>query len=116
MKLLADENMGTASVAWLREMGHDVLWDAESLHSAPDTDVLEHANSSSRILLTRDTDFGYLVFHEHRVSHGIVLLRLKAKNQWERLALLQSAWPEIEANALGHFLVVSNDRVRVRPL
>ncbi len=70
----------------------------------------------SRILLTRDRDFGQLVYGEQRASHGIILIRLRAKNQWERLPVFQSFWPEIERNAAGRFLVVSNDRLRVRPL
>jgi len=116
MRLLADENMEAASVAWLREMGHDVLWAAEDAPSMPDSDLLERANAAARIVLTRDRDFGQLVFGERRVSYGIILLRLRARNQWERLPLLQSFWPEIERNAAGHFLVVNNDRVRIRAL
>ena len=93
MRLLADENMEVASVAWLREMGHDVLWAAEDFPATPDADVLQRANAESRILITRDRDFGQLAFGERRVAHGIILLRLRARNQWRRLTLLQSFWP-----------------------
>jgi len=116
MKLLADENMEAASVTWLREMGHDVLWAAEDLPSTPDADLLQRANAESRILITRDRDFGQLAFGEQRAAHGIILLRLRARNQWARLPLLQSFWPEIEGNAAGSFVVVNNDRIRIRAL
>ena len=68
MRLLADENVESASVGWLREMGQDVLWAAEDLPSTPDPDVLSYANTTSRILLTRDRDFGQLVFAEQRAA------------------------------------------------
>lgn len=116
MKLLADENVEAATVDWLRQIGHDVCWAVEELASTPDADVLDVANASSRVLLTRDTDFGHLVFVEQRISEGIVLVRIAARNQWHRLPVFQKWWPEIEMKARGHFLVVTNDRIRVRQL
>ena len=116
MKLLADENIESAMVHWLREQEHNVCWAAESLISTPDNKILEIANASSRILLTRDLDFGELIFRVQRISAGIILLRLRAREQHERLSLLKTWWPHIEANAIGHFLTLTNKRLRIRPL
>jgi predicted nuclease of predicted toxin-antitoxin system len=116
MKLLADENIEGATVRWLREMGHDVCWAAEDLAGLPDSELHAIADASERILLTRDRDFGYLVFRERLNTRGVVLLRLRAKNQWKRLALLQKHWAEIDASASSHFVIVMNDRVRRREL
>lgn len=116
MNFLADENIETATIQWLRAAGHDVLWAVETLSSEPDTVVLMQANASSRILLTRDPDFGQLVFERGLASKGVILLRLRARNQWERLSLLQLWWREIEAQAPGHFLVVANRGIRRRRL
>jgi predicted nuclease of predicted toxin-antitoxin system len=114
MNLLADENVDAAIVDWLRRQGHEVVWAAEDYSSTEDKHLLDLANASSQILLTRDLDFGELVFRERRTTFGIIQLRLKAKNQWERLSLLQVWWPKIESNAPGRYLTVSNDRLRVR--
>jgi len=116
MRLLADENIEGATVRWLREAGHDVCWAAEDLASVPDAELHTIADASQRILLTRDRDFGYLVYRECRNARGVVLLRLRARNQWERLKLLQKYWAEIEASTPGHFVIVMNDRVRRRAL
>ena len=116
MKLLADENIEIACVNWLRELGHDVSWAVEIYSGFPDTHLVEIARRESRVVLTRERGFGELVYAEQRVATGVVLVRLKAKNQWERLALLQSLWRDIEAGASGNFIVVTNDRLRVRPL
>ena len=105
-----------AMIDWLRQTGHDVVWAAESYPSDPDPAVLENARQSSRILLTRDLDFGELIYREGRVANGVILIRIRAKNQWERLPIFQRLWPRIELQASGHFLVVSNHQVRVRTL
>ncbi|MEW6235610.1 MAG: DUF5615 family PIN-like protein [Candidatus Omnitrophota bacterium] len=116
MNILADENIEKAMVNWLRKEGCDVLWAAEQFASFSDRQLLDHAASASRILLTRDLDFGELAYREKRAAFGIILLRLPAKNQWERLNLLRPWWPEIQSNAQGNFLVVAKDRLRIRPL
>lgn len=116
MNILADENVEAAMVDWLRRTGHDVAWAVELFPSEPDPSVLATALESSRILLTRDLDFGELVYREGRAAHGIILVRIRARNQRERLPIFQRLWPQIEIQAPGHFLVVSNHQVRVRAL
>lgn len=116
MNLLADENIEGLIVAWLREEGHDVRWAAEVLASTGDDVLLDIARREQRVLLSYDLDFGELVYLERRSTPGIILLRLKAVGKSERLALLQRWWRDIEGLAGGHFVVVKNDRVRVRPL
>lgn len=116
MRILAVENIEAAMVDWLRGKGHDVVWAAEELVSLSDDQLLHIAHSASRMLLTRDLDFGALVYREKSITSGIILLRLQAPNQWERLVLLQRWWSEIESHADGHFIVITQDRVRIRPL
>lgn len=116
MRRLADENIETPIVQWLRQIGHDVVWAIETLTSAEDRVLLDTANRTGRIVLTYDLDFGEMIYHEGAVAAGLILLRFKSRNKWERLALLQSLWRDIEAGVSGNFIVVTNDRLRVRPL
>jgi predicted nuclease of predicted toxin-antitoxin system len=101
-------------VRWLRERGHDVVWIADLAPGAPDDDVLSQA--SDRVLLTGDRDFGRMVFLEGAATVGVVYLRIRASSSAALLQALVPLWPVIEAKARGNFLVVTNDRVRVRPL
>ena len=116
MNILADENIEKAMIDWLRQTGHNVAWAAELSPAGTDPFVLDAALHSSSILLTRDLDFGELVYREGRAAAGIILVRIRAANQRERLPVFQRFWPQIVLQAPGHFVVVSNHQVRVRAL
>ena len=116
MNLLADENVDSAIVQWLRAQGYDVLYVAEGYAARSDDEVLVLGLQQSRILLTSDLDFGRMVYRQNRVPSGVVLLRLRASSQEERLSLLQAHWPTIKTRLSGRFIVVSNRRIRIRPL
>jgi predicted nuclease of predicted toxin-antitoxin system len=116
MNFLADENVERAMVDWLRGEGHDVVWAAEAHPADSDTHLLTLARESSRILLTRDRDFGELVYRDGRASNGIILVRIQAANQRERLEFFQGVWPLIHEHAPGHFVVAKKHQVRIRTL
>lgn len=116
MKILADENLARDFVAWLRNSGHDVLYAAEAVPGAPDTTWTTRAENEQRILITSDKDFGELVFRDGLSSHGILLLRFDDMTVGAALARLQSVWSVVEANPTGHFIVITEKKVRVRPL
>lgn len=116
MKILADENIESVMVNWLRDRGYDVVWASDALNSTSDSDLIAIANQDDRIVLTRDLDFGELVFRELRISAGIVLLRIKAQEQNERLIHLQKWWDQIKISAPNNFIIVSNKHLRIRPL
>lgn len=116
MKFLADENIDRAMVQWLRSMGHDVVWAAEESPETQDSELLRMADSDGRIFITNDLDFGEIVYREGLVAHGILLLRLRQAGQEDRLQLIQAHWPQIEARLAGNFVVMSDRKLRVRPL
>lgn len=116
MKLLADANIEAALVRWLRLEHHDLVWAAEMSPSTPDSQLIALAAAQERVLLTYDRDFGELVFLRSEHSNGIVLLRFDSPLQAERLAVLKRHWPLIERQAHGNFQVVTERRIRLRPL
>ena len=116
MKLFADENMDAKIIDWLRSIGIDVLSAGEVMASSQDEDVLERANAEGRVVLTKDLDFGEMLFHDNMISTGIILLRLRSAPAYFRLEIMQMYWPEIAARVSGNFVVVMQDRLRVRAL
>lgn len=116
MQILADENIPRTIVAWLRAQGHDVLHASESRAQAPDADLLTEADDRGYVVLTGDKDFGELVYRDRRSSHGVILLRMENAPIARRLARLQAVWPALESHLPGNFLVVTQSKLRVRPL
>jgi predicted nuclease of predicted toxin-antitoxin system len=116
LRLLADVNIESVTLAWLEASGHDVLRAIEWKRDASDEVLLDRALSEGRVLLTRDKDFGDLTFRDMRLASGVILLRIHVPNQWERLNILKYWWSEIESNADGALIVVTKDKLRVKLL
>ncbi len=78
MRFLADENFPRRVVASLRAAGHDVLWVGNDYSGTSDKQVLERAETESRILLTLDRDFWQIAFQrpERMKNGGVVLIRV----------------------------------------
>jgi predicted nuclease of predicted toxin-antitoxin system len=77
MRFLADHDVYFATVQWLRAEGHDVVTAKElRMQEADDVDILAHAKALERLLLSRDKDFGTLVFLDAVSSPGVIFLRV----------------------------------------
>lgn len=82
MKFLADECTYFTTVQLLRSKGYDILTlnDVKMLQK-PDNLVIEEALRSKRILLTRDKDFSNILIYPPKNYSGIIVLRMKAKDE-----------------------------------
>ncbi|NCO41503.1 MAG: hypothetical protein COZ06_15190 [Armatimonadetes bacterium CG_4_10_14_3_um_filter_66_18] len=116
MRFLADENVSSTVIGGLRATGAEVLAVKESMRGARDVDILRRAQAEGRIVVTHDKDFGELAYRLRLpADSGVVLFRLSGdspeRDNWRVLAVLQSRddWE-------GHFSVVADDRIRMRPL
>ncbi|MYD51868.1 MAG: hypothetical protein F4W93_10355 [Dehalococcoidia bacterium] len=86
VRFLVDRCAGRRLADWLRNDGHDVL-EARSLGPDPgDKALLELAESTDRVLVTIDTDFGELIYLRE-VSHA-GLVRLPDVSAEQRIAML----------------------------
>lgn len=116
MRILANENVPGPVVAGLRERGHDVAAVKETMPGAPDRVVLQRAQAEARLIVTFDKDFGELaVRFGLSAPTGIVLLRLGGSSPDADNARAVAAITSREDWA-GHFAVVTDDRIRLRPL
>jgi predicted nuclease of predicted toxin-antitoxin system len=63
MKLLLDQDIYHITAQFLLNIGHDVITAAQiGLSQANDETLLLEAQERGRIFVTRDKDFGHLVF------------------------------------------------------
>jgi predicted nuclease of predicted toxin-antitoxin system len=76
MHFLADQDVYGLTIRFLIGLGHDVVPVAQlGLSQADDAELLRVAHQQSRIFLTRDRDFGALVFVQGK-GPGVIYLRL----------------------------------------
>ena len=81
MKFLLDHDVWAATTRLLRELGHDVvIVSAIGLAQANDSDLLKTAHEQNRIFMTRDRDYGNLVFAKD-FEAGIIYLRILPSTQ-----------------------------------
>ncbi|MGM0491965.1 MAG: DUF5615 family PIN-like protein [Armatimonadota bacterium] len=74
------------------------------------------ATGRGRLLLTNDTDFGGPVFGRGFKARGIMLLRLSTPDSRKKADRLMRILPTIEGRVAGHFVVVEDAAIRIRPL
>lgn len=118
MKFLVDECLSTRLVVLLTNAGHDAVHIvARSLAGRPDEDVLAHAVSEARILLSADTDFGEILARSGGGTPSVILFRRSDRSPAALatilLANLDAVVDDLEK---GAFVVITEDRLRVRGL
>ena len=115
MRLLTDQDVYALTVRFLRESGHDLVTAADlGMSRAADADLLRVAQAEGRVFVTRDRDFGGLVF-VGALGGGVVYLRASQ-------AMLPMVHVELgrvldlyrEADLQGAFVVVEPHRHRFR--
>jgi len=83
---------------------------------AADDLILARAQAEGRLVVTFDKDFGELAYHWGlSATCGIALFRLHTQDPDYVLARVIDAFVDA-AGWIGHFAVVEDSRVRVRPL
>ena len=115
MRLLVDQDVYAATVVLLRGLGHDVVTAAEKgMSRSDDTELLGVAQTEGRVFLTRDRDYGGLVFLQS-IGTGVLYLRvlpstlLAVHAELERVLALYN-----ESELRGSFVVIEPGRHRVR--
>jgi predicted nuclease of predicted toxin-antitoxin system len=115
MKLLIDHDVYHATVEFLRGLGHDVVTAKEiGMAEASDTQLLQESQLQERVFITRNRDYGGLVFVQS-LGAGVVYLRLlpsTLQSVHAELARVLSLYNEGELR--GALVVVEPGRHRFR--
>ncbi|WP_197073975.1 DUF5615 family PIN-like protein [Methanosarcina sp. WWM596] len=116
MRLLANENIPLDAVKALRVGGHEVLWIREEVPGSTDIEVMALAHRQGLILITFDKDFGELAFRTTQpLARGIILFRIPMiSSTYIAKALVKVIGSRDDWG--GHFAVVEEDRIRIKPL
>lgn len=117
MRFLLDQDVYAITIRFLRELGHDVVVAAEiGCSQAEDATLLGIAREQDRIFVTRDRDFGGLVFVKN-LGAGVIYLRILPSTLQaghKELATVLQSYTEEELKKA--FVVVEPGRHRFRKL
>ncbi len=116
MKFLADVNIEKPIIDFFRNQGSDIKWVSDFSPKMDDENLIKLARTEKRILLTNDKDFGELVFLQKRLTHGIILVRVKGQETGLKVKLIKRLMEEYAEKLSGHFVVITKDKFRFIPL
>lgn len=119
MRFLIDNALSPVVAALLRSAGHDALHvHALGLASAADDLVLAAARRTRRVLVSADTDFGFLLAQSGVTRPSVIVFRGPSQRQpAAQAALLLANLPGLNPSLMGGCLAVFDEhRVRIRPL
>lgn len=117
MKFLVDQDVYAVTIAFLRSLGHDVVPVAQiGMAQTADAQLLRVAQEQERIFVSRDRDFGGLVFLQG-LGAGVIYLRLLPSTlnavhaELQRVLALYS-----EPDLRDSFVVIEPGRHRIRKI
>ncbi|MEK6943000.1 MAG: DUF5615 family PIN-like protein [Nanoarchaeota archaeon] len=116
IRFIVDENVDFPVVNYLRRKGYSTSSIAEDYPSLEDIKILKIAADEKRVLLTNDKDFGNLVFKEKLKSSGLILLRLGNQSSSAKINALEIIIKNYSDKLLGNFIVISEDKIRIRKI
>jgi predicted nuclease of predicted toxin-antitoxin system len=117
MKFLLDQDVYVSTLKFLQRLGHDVLPVAQlGLATADNEVLLQRAHSEGRIFVTRDRDFGNLVFVKAH-NTGVLYLRIRPTSEVAVHRQLEEVLNRYSEDELRRaFLVVEPSGFRFRQL
>jgi predicted nuclease of predicted toxin-antitoxin system len=113
LRFLADESCDYAVVRALRADGHDVLAVSEVMQRSDDRQLIDLAHRESRISLTEDKDFGWLVHVSQVATAGVVLVRFPGNARQELAGVIRRLVREQGGRLAHSFVVVQPGQVRI---
>lgn len=114
MMFLADEGVDRSIVDGLRSSGFDVFYTIDEVRALDDEIILQIATNEKRILITKDKDFGELVFRLNKDHAGVILLRLEGFTTQERAAMVCPLILRYKDQLLNAFTVIQKEVIRIR--
>lgn len=113
---MANVNIEKPIIDYLLKNGYDAKWVTNVNKRMPDNEVCSLANSEERVILTNDKDFGEIVFLQKKISRGIVLLRIKGQDSFQKIQLLSKLLDKYADKVINHFVVVTQEKFRFIPM
>jgi predicted nuclease of predicted toxin-antitoxin system len=119
MRFLVDNPISPRVAETLRREGHDAVHVRDyGLAAADDSVIFERASLEDRIIITADTDFGFLLAKRRTRKPSVLLFHHSFSHRpGEQARILLTNLPDL-AGALeqGSLVVLEDRRIRIRTL
>jgi predicted nuclease of predicted toxin-antitoxin system len=89
VRLFADTNITAPAVRALRAAGHDVIYAAERASDPGDAALLAEAHVAARVFISKDHDFGAVVFRDGVEHSGVLLIDDLGNSSAEAVMLVE---------------------------
>jgi len=119
MRFLVDNPVSPLVAGGLRKEGHDAVHVRDyRLQAADDTTVFERASDEDRVIITSDTDFGFLLARRQVRTPSVILFHhsFPHRPSEQTKILLQNLPDLIPALEQGSLVVLEGRRIRIRTL
>lgn len=116
MKFFTDQDVYQITVDYLKSIGYDVLKASDvELQRASDEELLRYACQHEHTLITRDKDYGALVFLNFQENCGVILLRVQPQTiDAVHQELVRFLEKHAEVILRDCFVVIEQGRHRIR--
>ncbi len=114
IKFIVDVGVGRSIEKWLISENFIVLSVSSINPEMSDIEIIKLATDEDAIIITMDKDFGELVFKNHFLHKGILLLRLEDAVAEEKLAAIQNILTDHQKKLKNNFSVYQNGKLRTR--
>ncbi len=119
MKFFIDENLPLSTISIIQKLGFEVEHCKNSnLRGASDEKIAKYAKEHKMILITKDLEFGSLIFYPKNSHYGLLVLRLPNYfNTIKIMAALEEFLKNIEIEKLINAITILEiGRYRIRKL
>lgn len=111
MRALIDEDVHVKVISWLKEKGHDAVRVPAGTKNGA---VIKLAQSESRVLITRDTDFSNRFLYPPSQFKGIIVLKIHPPKLEKLLKPLEQLLDEFpEHNFSGKLIILEEEGCRL---
>jgi predicted nuclease of predicted toxin-antitoxin system len=112
MKFLIDECVSKSIFNFLKD-NFDTKHVQDLMPGASDDEVLRIAVTENRVIVTRDKDFGDMVFRDKKQHLGVILLRLQIKHPANQVAVLKRIINDHFFEITGNFIIATDASIKV---
>lgn len=118
MHFLLDNNLSPILIELLSEFNHQAthVYDL-GLSRASDKEIFQYAKENSMIIISADTDFGYILSEWNSTKPSIILARYISLTPEIFIKYLERILQDFEEELItGSLIVIQPDKVRIRSL